>query len=49
MVILASILVASGFVVMHDTAKQVDSFVNLHYTYIGHIFVTSLSGQFHQF
>lgn len=49
MVIASAFLVACAFIVIHDTAKQIDSFVNLHYTYMGHILVTGLSGQFHQF
>jgi hypothetical protein len=48
MVILAVVSISMSFIFMHDTAKSIDSFVNLHYTYMGHMTVTSIVLVAHQ-
>jgi drug/metabolite transporter (DMT)-like permease len=47
-VIVSAGLVGMGFILIHDTASKIDSFVNLHYTYMGHMLATSVAGVQHQ-
>lgn len=41
-------MVGTGYIFIHDTAKKLDIFANLQYSYIGHMFFSSLFAMSHE-
>ena len=46
--LVSSVLIGLGMIFMHDSAKYVPTVVNLHYSYMGHMFFSSMFANFHQ-
>jgi drug/metabolite transporter (DMT)-like permease len=44
--LVSSVLIGMGFIFVHDSAKSVVTIVNLHYSYLGHMFISSLFANF---
>ena len=44
----SSILIGFGYIFIHDSAKSVSTVVNLQYSYIGHMFFSSIYANFNQ-
>lgn len=42
--LLSALMVGMGYIFIHDIGKNVDMSVNLHYSYMGHMFFTSVFG-----
>lgn len=44
----SAVLIGLGMIFIHDSAKKVSTVINLHYSYMGHMFMSSLFANFNK-
>ena len=46
LMLMSSVMIGMGLIFVHDTSKHIPLFVNLHYSYMGHMFLCAMYGNF---